>query len=751
MQDLGQMFGGYELHEVLGRHTVATVHRATMPSSQRGARVRRSVALLISEPLTSPGDRRLATVFERRATAAMDIDHPGVARVLDAGTADDRVYIATEWRDSITLDDLIGQRWRVPPDETLALLRALAEGLDVAHRAGIVHGALGIRTIRVDTGEVGGDRRAFVTAFGIDALLTNRLATKRQRETSPILDEMLYTAPEQLRGGMATAATDQYALACAIYHCVSGHPPFVRETASALFGAHLFARPDITDVLAAPSNRALRDALAAGLAKEPQDRHGSCVRLLAAASGRSTTATGSTDGARDADSAYGAAGAGHVAAQPTVASRSDANMPTSLVQSGRARLVEARRRLPVPLVPLLALAAGVVLALLVVAVLTDDDPAATAVLEGAAANADADAAADDNDAAAARDEERPQPEPSAAVSWNLAVADAPVVAVTAVDDALVAVAEDEIVVLDTDTARPQWRRIVDDGTVTSSVVTDGALVYRSSRLHALELADGEQRWMRDDRFTPLGALTAVPGGFLYGTGPGRIIPEIMTLDPATGEEAWHFHGEAVDIKKHAVSAVAEDFVAILQRGTLFAIDPDGELAPSGLNRIEIDEELWLVDVPRPWVSSVTLTDEAVLLATRAGLVCSYARNDGEQLWCQPVAGADDGRPTLRADDELIVVATPTAVVALEPSTGTAEWDAPSDRRISAMDHSGDTIVVGDAAGTVRALDAATGEQLWETTGLARVTALSVTSEAVYVAAQDGSVARLQPEDGSGTP
>ncbi|MBW3606121.1 MAG: hypothetical protein KY460_14715 [Actinobacteria bacterium] len=80
MQDLGQTFGGYELHGVLGRHPVATVHRATMPSSGRGARGQRSVALLVSEPLASPRDRPLATVFERRATAAMDITHPGVAR-----------------------------------------------------------------------------------------------------------------------------------------------------------------------------------------------------------------------------------------------------------------------------------------------------------------------------------------------------------------------------------------------------------------------------------------------------------------------------------------------------------------------------------------------------------------------------------------------------------------------------------------------------------------------------------------------
>ncbi|MBW3606120.1 MAG: hypothetical protein KY460_14710 [Actinobacteria bacterium] len=212
---------------------------------------------------------------------------------------------------------------------------------------------------------------------------------------------MLYTAPEQLRGGMATAATDQYALACAIYHCVAGHPPFVRETASALFGAHLFARPHVNETLDAPSNRAVRDALATGMAKEPEDRHRSCARLLVAASGHSAATTtagmGSTGATGGAGGRHVAAGVGGVAAVPTVDVGVAAGQRPSPARSARTAVGELWRRLPAPLIPLLALAA-----------------------------------------------------------------DAPVVAATAVDDALIVVAEDEIVALDAETARPRWSREVDD-------------------------------------------------------------------------------------------------------------------------------------------------------------------------------------------------------------------------------------------------------------------------------------------------
>ncbi|CAN5911201.1 hypothetical protein BH23ACT10_BH23ACT10_39480 [soil metagenome] len=96
MQDLTTTFAGYQLQEVLGTDAVSTLYRATTRPRDTGrAGPPQTVALRVSHVLDSDADRRQARVFERRAMAAMDLDHPGVAQVLDAGAADDRVYAAT--------------------------------------------------------------------------------------------------------------------------------------------------------------------------------------------------------------------------------------------------------------------------------------------------------------------------------------------------------------------------------------------------------------------------------------------------------------------------------------------------------------------------------------------------------------------------------------------------------------------------------------------------------------------------------
>lgn len=99
MQDLTTTFAGYQLYEVLDTDAVSTVYRATLrPRDPVRAGAPVTVAMRVSHPLDSDGDRRQARVFEGRATAAMDLDHPGIAQVLDAGSADDRVYAATARR-----------------------------------------------------------------------------------------------------------------------------------------------------------------------------------------------------------------------------------------------------------------------------------------------------------------------------------------------------------------------------------------------------------------------------------------------------------------------------------------------------------------------------------------------------------------------------------------------------------------------------------------------------------------------------
>jgi outer membrane protein assembly factor BamB len=732
MQDLATTFAGYRLHEAIDHDAVSVTYLANAADRDDGGS--RTVALQVSAPLTDGVERRRATLFQRTATAAMDVEHPGIAHVLDVGIADDRAYAVTVWRPSVTLDQLIGQRWRLPLHEVVTMLLPAAEGLDRAHAAGVVHAALGTRSIRVTTDT---PSTAFVTGFGFDALLALRLGSKRERDVGPVLDDLLYVAPEQLRGGGVAPATDQYALACAVYHCLTGEPPFIRETASALFGAHLFARPPLPDVLSDDDNAAAHAAIATGLAKAPEERHPSCVALLRAAdvtgNGGAPAATAPTPIGAPAIHPPDDRAAATAPAAP-------ANAPRP-VPSGPAGL----RRLPMTALVAVAAIAGVVAAFFLIASVRGDgaDTAGGDAVDRAAA-AQREPAADSGDGAAG------DADPAVAgveVAWRWPMVDGRVRTISATDDVMAMVTDDTAAAIDAATGDERWREPIDEGEVLDATVTDDAIVYLTpSVLTALAPDDGRRLWTRDDQYTPTGGLHAVAsGGLLYAMGPGRILPELMAMDPATGVEQWHFHGEEIPARQNAAIAADEELVTILQNGTLFGLDPESELYSSGADRLQIEDEVFRVDVARPWRDSLTLLDDAVLLARRNGAVCSLARADAARQWCRRIEGVQGARPRLLVDGDTVVVVTRSKVTALDRATGGPRWDAPA-TRITAATTTGTTVVIAERGGRVRGLDAASGDERWQADEATTVTALAPHGDAVVAGTRDGTVLRFEPAD-----
>ncbi|MBW3606066.1 MAG: polyketide synthase dehydratase domain-containing protein, partial [Actinobacteria bacterium] len=175
--------------------------------------------------------------YIRRLSEALKVNHPALAPIADAGDTDDRVYVATALIDGATLAHHIRDHGRLTPPAAVELLRGLADGLDRVHAAGIVHGAISPRTILIRSVS-GSAPSAVLRGFGIDTLLARQARLDRDRID---IRDVEYVAPEQLHGSAVDGRADQYALACALHHCIVGAPPFIRETASAMFGAHLFS------------------------------------------------------------------------------------------------------------------------------------------------------------------------------------------------------------------------------------------------------------------------------------------------------------------------------------------------------------------------------------------------------------------------------------------------------------------------------------------------------------------------------
>ena len=732
-------FAGYRLLDVITTDVVSTVYRATRSN---GATDAAPVALRVThapDTATTNDSERIAT-FLRKAGAAAGLGHPAMARILDVGHAEDRAYVATEFATGTTLGDLVMTQGPLPVAAAIALLRDVADGLDAAHADHVVHGAIGPRTIWV-TPQVNGQRsyRALITGFGLDTLLRQQSRAERDRAAS---DDLLYVAPEQLRGRQIDGRADQYALACALYHCVAGQAPFVRESAAALFGAHLFAQPSL-QVPALYDDARLRRAVVRGMAKQPSDRYPSCLHLMQDA-GHSAPAPAASVSSPEATSAAAAVGA----RRESVASSSDEAQPLVLfdnlqhdVPRGSSQRAPSRWQdswwFPWPVAALLA---GIVVTLVLAALLRDGDVAEVAAA-GDVQQEPSQQPTTPAGAAAANTNRRPQTE----VAWERTVGQEPVSELATVGDTVVAATDNGVVTLDSEEGTPRWQGEVDVGILTDMVATDDVIVYRAASLRALSTGEGQERWDNSTALAPTGSLAAT-SDIIYGMGPGRIVPELMAVDPATGEELWHFHGEEVTVDQRAAIAPTDDLVAILQDGSLFGLDPQGELASSGADRIEVDEESWRADIPDPWVQSLVLPEGgAVLFATQSGEVCAHDPSDGTESWCTEVDGLRDAEPRVLAEGDTVVVVTPRGVVALDQATGDQRWTFdPPQPLTSVADVSARDVVVVDRRGRAQALALDSGDRRWRSAGLGDVTAVVALDDDIYVGTEDGSVACVRP-------
>jgi outer membrane protein assembly factor BamB len=784
MDLLGTTFAGYEVHRLIMRTALLSLYHALRPipdlgeaSASRNAA--RPVALWVSDRL----DHRASPVirdFIKRAELSAAIEHPAIAPVLDLDEAEGRVYFVTPATTARTFDELIRRGGPMPADQAIGLLADVADGLDTAHAAGLTHGALSPATIWVG-GTPEHDLRAYLVGFGLEALLRARA---RGDHRDSLLDDVAYIAPEQLRsddGGSDRA--DQYALACALYHCVTGAPPFVRDRTSALFGAHMLARP--TPPLSGDS--AFDEAVLTGMAKDPEERFDSCVALLEAAAGRPITrpARHGEDerqragglpppDERDRQPAGGfpppderdrqpAGGFPPPAGRQTpdesvaderrdedVVSVADAPAPFSFPVM-RPDDMSTRRR---PSRAWVAWLAGGVLVLvifagaatLIIGMLTRDaDDGQERARQAAAAPAAAAPAESE-----AAESEAAESEAAATVAWQRDIGEGAVTHLGVEEANAVAATGNNLTVVNPITGSRRWRKVADVGILTDLVTIGDVLVYRTDVLSGVSLPYGIQLWESDDVPAAPGGLS-IGGSDVYAIGPGRILPELAAVDPRSGEERWHFHGHDARVDLDAAVGAGDDLVAILQRRVMFGIDPQREPeVTAGGSHVEIEDEKWRTEVDDPWIESLATSDTEAVFALQNGSVCAHALTDGREQWCTQVNGVRDGTPGLLVRNETVLVVSPVEMVALDLSSGEELWQVEaSEPFLPLVAVDGGLVYTADDEGAIHTYAMGDGTPQWDAGGLGDITALEAADGGVIVGTEDGVLARIEPGGGSG--
>ncbi len=154
--------------------------------------------------------------LQREAETLRALDQPRIPRLYETGQIDDYHYIAIEYVEGKNVAELLKGRRRAPFDleTTLTVAEKVAEVLDAAHAAGVIHGNLKPEDILVTA-----DRDVRVLGFG-EADLTAGVG----EDTSP--DQSRYMAPEQFEGKEPDHLADLYALGVILYEMLTGTPPF---------------------------------------------------------------------------------------------------------------------------------------------------------------------------------------------------------------------------------------------------------------------------------------------------------------------------------------------------------------------------------------------------------------------------------------------------------------------------------------------------------------------------------------------
>ena len=114
-------------------------------------------------------------------------------------------------------------------------------------------------------GAVDGAEIAYLTDFGLARHATTPTSLTGERSFVGTID---YIAPEQIRGEPLDGRADGYALACVLYECLAGRPPYRRQTPAETMWAHLREEPPALE-----SHRALDPVLEHGLAQDRDERY----------------------------------------------------------------------------------------------------------------------------------------------------------------------------------------------------------------------------------------------------------------------------------------------------------------------------------------------------------------------------------------------------------------------------------------------------------------------------------------------
>jgi DNA-binding beta-propeller fold protein YncE len=247
---IGAVVAGYRIEEQIARGGMGVVYRATHLGLDRQV----ALKVIARELVDRPGFRER---FLRESRLAARLEHPAVVPVYDSREVDGELIVAMRLVKGGDLRRLIDRDGPLPPQRAINVLAQVADALDAAHVAGIVH-----RDVKPHNILLEGDR-AYLSDFGLAKAVDESGAASG----ASIVGTAQYMSPEQWRGDSIGPSADVYSLGCVLYESLTGIAPFQR--------AETETEPRMP--------HGVETAIRRAVAKEPAERYATAGALIAAA------------------------------------------------------------------------------------------------------------------------------------------------------------------------------------------------------------------------------------------------------------------------------------------------------------------------------------------------------------------------------------------------------------------------------------------------------------------------------------
>ena len=257
--------GYYRIEGIVGCGRTGIVYLAT------DSRTGRAVALKVLREDVSI-DPVYRERFRREGSLLAALQHPHVIPIYGMGEIDGELYIAARLVSgnlkSLIMSDELGV------EQALCVLTAVAEAVDAAHAAGIVHRDIKPANVLVDPGPDG--LQVYLGDFGLARDPNGAMLTL----PGQVIGTLDYMAPEHLEAEGVGPPADIYAFACLAVETLTGEVPFPRGTDAAVMYAHVVDPPPSVSERREELPAALDDVIAAGMAKDPDERPPTARALL---------------------------------------------------------------------------------------------------------------------------------------------------------------------------------------------------------------------------------------------------------------------------------------------------------------------------------------------------------------------------------------------------------------------------------------------------------------------------------------